>query len=159
MYDQKKVSKAREPVVIKPAAPKNKQNLFTVTSEQDNLMYNREAIRQAQLKAAKQQQAADNMLAKLKANKQDMEYKLKKQLIEALDQRARMEDVTPQHQALIEKLYLDLRLINPELALQLLQGSSEMPVQQQTQYVSTGRAEEHSKQNQKSSSRHYRSGY
>ncbi len=157
MYDEKKVNKSKEPVVIKPAAPKNKQNLFTVTSEQDNLKYNREAIRQAQLKAAKQQQVADDMLAKLKANKHDMEKKLKNQLIEALDQRARMENVTPQHQALIEKLYLELRLINPELALRLLQGGSEVPVQQ-TQYVSTGRAEEHVKHSQ-SSSHNYRSGY
>ena len=95
------------------------------------------------------------MIQRLKGNRLELEQILQGQLLEALNERNNMAEVTPQHQAHIEKLYLDLRLINPDLALSILSGVQE---DEQPQYASTGGAEQHVKSRKHKSSK-YRNGY
>ncbi len=94
------------------------------------------------------------MLSRVKSNRYQLQQELTAQLTDALNKRKYMNEVTPQHQALIEKLYLDLRLVNPELAFSLLTSSVEQP--EKNLYAPTGAASESSsrkdKEKKKSSS-------
>lgn len=96
------------------------------------------------------------MIQRLKGNRLELEQVLQGQLLDALNERNNMAEVTPQHQAHIEKLYLDLRLINPDLALSILSGVQE---DEQPTYASTGGAEQHVKSSRKHRSSKYRNGY
>lgn len=98
------------------------QNLLK--EDQNNQLYHQEALRQAQLKA---QNAKNNELEfsrQLQETKLALEKEIHRQLVEQLTLRAQKKSVTPEQQALIEKLYLDLRLINPELAFATLKASA-----------------------------------
>jgi hypothetical protein len=157
VYDSHKIKVGNVKSYIVPEKSRVKQDLFKVTSHQDSEKYQKESLRQAQLAAEISHQQDKNMLNKLKGNRMQLEEDLQSKLFEALNARNHMESVTPQHQAYIEKLYLDLRLINPELALGILTGSVAPP-REETQYIATGAAEEavksHRKNKHKHSSRH-----
>ena len=155
VYDNQRINTNLQKSYLEPQKPRVKQNLFKVTSNQDSAAYQKESLRQAQLKAEISHRNDMNMLDRLKDNRKQIEQELQAKLFEALNQRNHMPNVTPQHQAYIEKLYLDLRLINPELALSILTGSVEP---EEPQYITTGGAEEAVKQRKhksKSSSRHH----
>lgn len=153
LYDNRRVTKTNHRSLLEPQRPRINQNLFKVTSEQDSEKYHKESIKAAQMKAARSQQQEQDMLYRLQGNRNELQNSLVGQLTEALHKRNQMNEVSPQHQAYIEKLYLDLRLINPDLALSILTGSNAH-ASNQTQYIATGGAMDHVKSSKKRSSRH-----
>ncbi|RMZ95930.1 hypothetical protein BpHYR1_004390 [Brachionus plicatilis] len=99
--------------------------------------YHQEALRQAQLTAQNTKNSELEFSKQLQETKIALEKEIHRQLVEQLTLRAQKKSVTPEQQALIEKLYLDLRLINPELAFATLKASATLsqapqqpPVQQ-----------------------------
>jgi len=137
LYDATKVTRSDVRSLLRPMEPRYNQELFRNTSAQDSEMFQEEALRKAQKKAQNQSQRHEQMLSRVKSNRYQLQQELTAQLTDALNKRKTMNEVTPQHQALIEKLYLDLRLVNPELAFSLLTSSVEQP---QTHYATTGAA-------------------
>lgn len=95
--------------------------------------YHQEALRQAQLTAQNAKNSELQFSKQLQETKIALEKEIHRQLVEQLTLRAQKKSVTPEQQALIEKLYLDLRLINPELAFATLKASATLnqPVQPQ----------------------------
>lgn len=103
---------------LQPQLPIVNQNLL---KEDDNSQqYRQEALRQAQLKAMSAKNEDLEFNRQLQETKIALEKEIHRQLVEQLTLRAQKKSVTPEQQALIEKLYLDLRLINPELAFATL---------------------------------------
>lgn len=106
---------------MQPQLPIVNQNLL---KEDDNSQhYRQEALRQAQLKAMSAKNEDLEFNRQLQETKIALEKEIHRQLVEQLTLRAQKKSVTPEQQALIEKLYLDLRLINPELAFATLKVS------------------------------------
>lgn len=136
-YDATKVTKSDVRSLLRPMDTRYNHEMFASTSHQDSEKYQEEALRKAQMKAQSQSKKHEDMLSRVKSNRYQLQQELTAQLTDALNKRKYMNEVTPQHQALIEKLYLDLRLVNPELAFSLLTSSVEQP---QTQYATTGAA-------------------
>jgi hypothetical protein len=96
--------------------------------------HHQDALRQAQLKAINAKNTELEFSRQLQETRMALEKEIHRQLVEQLTMRAQKKSVTPDQQALIEKLYLDLRLINPELALATLKasatldGSAQVPI-------------------------------
>lgn len=88
--------------------------------------YHQEALRQAQLTAQNAKNSELEFSKQLQETKIALEKEIHRQLVEQLTIRAQKKSVTPEQQALIEKLYLDLRLINPELAFATLKASATL---------------------------------
>lgn len=82
------------------------------------------ALRQAQAKANNAKKAEQEFVNQLHETRMSLEKEIHRQLVEQLTLRSQKKSVTPDQQALIEKLYLDLRLINPELAFATLKASA-----------------------------------
>ncbi len=81
-----------------------------------------EALEQAKKRAVDQKKAERELSLKIKDTRLALEKEIQRQLIEQLKLRAKNKTVTPDHQALIEKLYIDLRLINADLAFSTLKS-------------------------------------
>jgi hypothetical protein len=135
---------------LQPQLPYVNQNLLR--ENENNQQFHQEALKQAQLKALNAKNNEIEFSRQLQETRIALEKEISKQLIEQLTIRAQKQSVTPEQQALIEKLYLDLRLINPELAFGILKTFSsvepaaqapppqsravqQQPVQQQRQPV------------------------
>ncbi len=105
------------------------QNLLK--ENENSQYYQQEALRQAQQKALNAKNHEQEFSRQLQETRIALEKEISKQLIEQLTIRAQKQSVTPEQQALIEKLYLDLRLINAELAFGILKSFSNVQPQQQ----------------------------
>lgn len=103
---------------LQPQLPVVNQNLLK--EDDKSQQYRQEALRQAQLKAMSAKNEDLEFNRQLQETKIALEKEIHRQLVEQLTLRAQKRSVTPEQQALIEKLYLDLRLINPELAFATL---------------------------------------
>ena len=103
---------------LQPQLPVVNQNLLK--EDENSQHYRQEALRQAQLKAMSAKNEDLEFNRQLQETKIALEKEIHRQLVEQLTLRAQKKSVTPEQQALIEKLYLDLRLINPELAFATL---------------------------------------
>jgi ribosomal protein L17 len=90
---------------------------------EDSHKYQQEGLRQAQQKAMNSQLSEKEFSKQLQETRMAVEKEIHRQLVEQLVLRSQKKSVTPEQQALIEKLYLDLRLINPELAIATLKAS------------------------------------
>ena len=118
---------------VQPQLPTLNQNLLQ--EEVNSHEYHEAALRDAQLKAASAKSNEQEFAKQLQETRNALEKEIHRQLVEQLTLRAQKKSVTPDQQALIEKLYLDLRLINPELALATLKasaaldGSAQIPMQ------------------------------
>jgi hypothetical protein len=116
---------------LQPQLPYVNQNLLR--ENENNQLFHQEALKQAQLKALNAKNNELEFSRQLQETRIALEKEISKQLIEQLTIRAQKQSVTPEQQALIEKLYLDLRLINPELAFGILKSFSNVEPQQQQQ--------------------------
>ena len=125
-------SSRRGAASLQPRLPYVNQNLLR--ENENSHQFHQEALQQAQLKALNAKNHELEFSRQLQETRIALEKEISKQLIEQLTIRAQKQSVTPEQQALIEKLYLDLRLINPELAFGILKSFSNVdPVQQQQQ--------------------------
>jgi len=109
---------------LQPQLPVVNQNLLK--EDDKSQQYRQEALRQAQLKAMSAKNEDLEFNRQLQETKIALEKEIHRQLVEQLTLRAQKRSVTPEQQALIEKLYLDLRLINPELAFATLKASASL---------------------------------
>lgn len=109
---------------VSPQAPIVGQNLLKQSNNNQNAQ--QELLKQAQQKAEKAINHEQKLVRHLQDTRLTLEKDIHKQLVEQLTIRAQRGSVTPDQQALIEKLYLDLRLINPELALATIKASAEI---------------------------------
>lgn len=109
---------------VQPQAPVVGQNLLKQSANNQNAQ--QELLKQAQQKAEKAINHEQKLVRHLQDTRLSLEKDLHRQLVEQLTIRAQRGSVTPDQQALIEKLYLDLRLINPELALATIKASAEI---------------------------------
>lgn len=132
-YDKQVIGRNPAPKAnLQPQAPFVNQNLL---KEDDNSQhYRQEALRQAQLKAMSAKNDDLEFNRQLQETKVALEKEIHRQLVEQLTLRAQKKSVTPEQQALIEKLYLDLRLINPELAFATLKASASLNETQSPQH-------------------------
>ena len=118
---------------VQPQLPSISHNLLK--EDENSQLYHEEALREAQKKAANAKNNELEFSKQLQETRNALEKEIHRQLVEQLTLRAQKKSVTPDQQALIEKLYLDLRLINPELALATLKasaaldGSAQAPIQ------------------------------
>jgi len=110
-------------VNMQPTLPFVNQNLL---KPNDNQHYQQEGLKQAQRKAADSANNQQEFSRQIQATRLALEKEIQKQLIEQLMIREQKQSVTPEQQALIEKLYLDLRLVNPDLALATLKASTQV---------------------------------
>lgn len=110
---------------VQPQQPFVNQNLLR-ENENAAAQYNQEALKQAQLKALNAKNNELEFSRQLQETRIALEKEISKQLIEQLAIRAQKQSVTPEQQALIEKLYLDLRLINADLAFGILKTFSNV---------------------------------
>ncbi len=115
---------------VQPQLPYVNQNLLR--ENENNQQFHQDALRQAQLKALNAKNNEIEFSRQLQETRIALEKEISKQLIEQLTIRAQKQSVTPEQQALIEKLYLDLRLINPELAFGILKSFSHVEPAQVT---------------------------
>ena len=106
-----------------PAEPMVTQNVLK--SSDNSQLFQQESLRQAQMKAELDINNEQQLQRYLHETRMALEKEIHRQLVEQLSQRASSKSVTPDQQALIEKLYLDLKLINPELAMATLKASAE----------------------------------
>lgn len=109
---------------LQPQLPYVNQNLLR--ENENSQEYHQEALRQAQQKAISAKNSELEFSRQLQETRIALEKEISKQLIEQLTIRAQKQSVTPEQQALIEKLYLDLRLINPDLAFGILKTFSNI---------------------------------
>jgi len=115
---------------MQASLPYVNQNLL---KPNDNQHFHNEALKHAQRKAADTKNDQQEFSRQIQETRLALEKEIQKQLIEQLMIREQKQSVTPDQQALIEKLYLDLRLVNPDLALATLkasQGMSQMQMHQ-----------------------------
>lgn len=84
------------------------------------------ALREARQQAGEAKSRDQAFFGQLAETRAKLEKEIHRQLVEQLTLRAQKKSVTPEQQSLIEKLYLDLRLINPELAFATLKASALM---------------------------------
>jgi len=124
LYDKYIVARNMGKANVQPQAPIVGQNLLKQTSNNQNAQ--QELLKQAQQKAEKAINHEQKLVRHLQDTRLSLEKDLHRQLVEQLTIRAQRGSVTPDQQALIEKLYLDLRLINPELALATIKASAEI---------------------------------
>jgi hypothetical protein len=127
-------SRATSSASIEPQLPQVKNNLLESLDKHD---YYSDNLLQAQANATANQNKALEFSRELQKTRQALEKEIQKQLIEQLLIREQKKSVTPEQQTLIEKLYLDLRLINPELALATLKASADLANNPQTTLIST----------------------
>ncbi|CAF0703174.1 unnamed protein product [Brachionus calyciflorus] len=109
---------------LQPKLPVVQHNLLKDDGKSQH--YQQEALKQAQLKAQSAKNSELEFSRQLQETKLALEKEIHRQLVEQLTLRAQKKSVTPDQQALIEKLYLDLRLINPELAFATLKASASL---------------------------------
>lgn len=114
---------------LQPQLPLMQHNMLK--EDKNSQHYSNEGIRQAQMKAQSAKNSEMEFTRQLQETKHALEKEIHRQLVEQLTMRAQRQSVTPEQQALIEKLYLDLRLINPELAFATLQASAALNEPQQ----------------------------
>lgn len=105
---------------MQPKLPVINQNLIK-ENEKSYALY-QEALDQAKKKAVEEKKVERELSLKLNDTRLALEKEIQRQLIEQLKIRAKNKSVTPDQQALIEKLYIDLRLINAELAFSTLKS-------------------------------------
>lgn len=125
-YDKQIITRnpAAPKTSMQPQLPVVNQNLLK--EDENSQKYKQEALRQAQLKAMNAKNDDLEFNRQLHETKMALEKEIHRQLVEQLTLRAQKKSVTPEQQALIEKLYLDLRLINPELAFATLKASASL---------------------------------
>jgi len=124
LYDKYIVARNMGKANVQPQAPIVGQNLLKQTANNQNAQ--QELLKQAQQKAERAINHEQKLVRHLQDTRLTLEKDIHKQLVEQLTIRAQRGSVTPDQQALIEKLYLDLRLINPELALATIKASAEI---------------------------------
>ena len=124
-------SNSRQSATSVPQASVANYNLLR--EDEDSQQYNDQALRQARQKANNARKRDDELISSLHETRAHLEKEIHRKLVEQLTKRAQKQSTTPEEQALIEKLYLDLRLINPELAFATLKASAviESDYQQQ----------------------------
>jgi len=105
---------------VQPKRPVVNQNL--IKENQNSYALYQEALEQAKMKAVEERKSDKELSLKLKDTRLALEKEIQRQLVEQLKIRAKNRSVTPDQQALIEKLYIDLRLINAELAFSTLKS-------------------------------------
>jgi hypothetical protein len=71
-------------------------------------------------------QSQDEMFKYLEETKSQLEKEIHKRLVEQLILKAQGQINTPEQQESLERLYLDLKMINPELAIATLKASAEI---------------------------------
>lgn len=95
-------------------------------SNQNNDEYQMEALRAAQMQAQQKMNQEQQMMKQMQQTRLQLEKEIHKQLVEQLTLRAQKRSASPEHQAQIEKLYGDLKLINPQLAMATMKASAEL---------------------------------
>lgn len=123
-YDRDVISVSGNKSGIAPRLPTVNHNLLR--EDENSQRYHEMALRQAQAKANASKRVEMEFVNQLQETRISLEKEIHRQLVEQLTLRAQKKSVTPDQQALIEKLYLDLRLINPELAFATLKASALM---------------------------------
>ena len=95
-------------------------------SNQNDEEYQMEALRQAQMQAQQKINQEQQLMKQMQQTRLQLEKEIHKQLVEQLTLRAQKRSASPEHQAHIEKLYGDLKLINPQLAMATMKASAEL---------------------------------
>lgn len=106
---------------IQPRQPVQTHNIMR--SNPNNQLLQEEMMREAQQVARLNAIKDQELTMQLKETKNAVEREIHEQLVEQLTIRAHKKTSTPEQQALIEKLYLDLKSINPELAFATLRST------------------------------------
>lgn len=91
-------------------------------------------------------QSQDEMFKYLEETKSQLEKEIHKRLVEQLILKAQGQINTPEQQESLERLYLDLKMINPELAIATLKASAEITSKLNQNSAPPAQSQQHTQQ-------------
>ena len=118
-----------------PRQPVVNQLSFLANDDKVNTDVALESLKQAQMKAQQVHSQDQQLVKQLQATRMQLEKEIHKQLVEQLTLRAQKRSASPEHQAQIEKLHGDLKLINPQLAHATMKASADLEGMNMHDYV------------------------